>query len=148
MVNTATVRFRGYMASLRQSRKRNKASDHLRESVARFNKSTPDMVSIDPKLNDFIMSRAVKGGDSVKVEITKNGARLNVKLAPGQVAASTKPEPAKTAATKPVQQQAKVLPKTDQKTAPKKEEKPKPAITEKKPQENIQKPAKAEGAVK
>ena len=98
MATTLTIRFKSVMAGLRQTRKRYKASDHLREHIARFNKSAPEMVKIDPKLNDFMMSRVVKGGDKVKVEVSKTGDIINAKLAPGQVAAAPT-IPAQTSAT-------------------------------------------------
>ena len=84
----STIKFRGVMAGLRSTRKRCKASDYLREHVARFNKSSATNVRIDPTLNDFIMSRIVKRGKSVQVDVTKSGDIINVKLAPGQVPAA------------------------------------------------------------
>ncbi len=114
MATTFTIRFKKVMAGLRQTRKRYKASDHLREHIARFNKSNTELVKIDQRLNDFMMSRVVKGGDKVKVEITKTGEIVNVKLAPGQVAAAPA-VPAQTTAkstdAKPIQPVTKIAEK-------------------------------------
>lgn len=87
MTTTFTIRFKGVLAGFKQTKKRYKASDHLRQHVARFSNSSPELVSIDPALNDFLMSRVVKGGSKVKVEVNKTGDMLNAKLAPGQVPA-------------------------------------------------------------
>lgn len=98
MTTTFTIRFKGIMAGFKQTKKRYKASDHLRQHIARFSNSSPELVSIDPALNDFLMSRVVKGGSKVKVEVNKTGDILNAKLAPGQVTA--RQEVPKSAATK------------------------------------------------
>lgn len=137
MATTFNIRFKSVMAGLRQSRKRYKASDYLREHVARFNKSTPEMVKIDPKLNDFMMSQVVKRGSKVKVEISKTGEIITVKLAPGQVAAAPvaaapAKTPAKPAAAKPSdkqakQQQPKQQPKQDKQQEQKKQTSPPPS---------------------
>lgn len=103
------------MAGLRQSRKVYKASGHLREHIARFNKSSPDMVKIDPKLNEFVMSRVVKSGGRVKVEISKTGDVINAKLAPGQVPVSPTQESAKTPAQAKHPQASTPTPKEQQK---------------------------------
>ena len=144
MATTLTIRFKGVMAGLRQTRKRYKASDYLRRHIARFNKSAPEMVKIDMKLNDFMMSRVVKQGNKVKVEISKTGEIINVKLAPGQVAISPN-APAQTSAvpaaskssekakSKP-QQEAKA---TEQKSSPKLKQE-KPAKPEKQQEHKVQ----------
>ena len=87
MTTTFTIRFKGVLAGFKATKKRYKASDHLRAHVARFSKSSPELVSIDPALNDFMMSRVVKGGSKVKIEVSKTGDILNAKLAPGQMPA-------------------------------------------------------------
>ena len=148
MATTFTIRFKKVMAGLRQTRKRYKASDHLREHIARFNKSSPELVKIDPKLNDFMMSRVVKGGDKVKVEITKTGDMVNVKLAAGQVAASPvtpAQTPAKSTNAKPAQTSAKPADKSQasKATDPKSNQKPKQekqAKTEEKQHEQKKQP--------
>ena len=89
---TSTIRFRAVMAGLRESRKVSKASDYLKGYVARFNKVDADSVRIDPKLNEYIMGSVVKMGTAVKVDITKDGALIRVKLAPGQAPAEYKPQ--------------------------------------------------------
>ncbi len=136
---TTTIRFMGVMAGLRQTRKRKKASDYLREHIARFNKSRPELVKIDPLLNRFIMTRSVHGGDSVKVEIVKSGDVLNAKLAPGQMAMAAPEEPDKKA-----KQQQKAGAAATQKIAAKPaqlaEGKAKPDSADKKAQPDGQKP--------
>ncbi|MHB1830711.1 MAG: hypothetical protein ACYCO0_04940 [Candidatus Micrarchaeaceae archaeon] len=142
---TTTIRFMSVMAGLRQTRKRKKASDYLREHIARFNKSRPELVKIDPLLNQFIMTRSVHGGDSVKVEVVKSGDVLNVKLAPGQMAITTPEEPDK----KPKQQQktgAATMPKANAKPDQGGKEKQNPESSNKKAQASSQKPAKKDGA--
>ena len=112
MATTFTIRFKGVLAGFKQTKKRYKASDHLREHVARFSKSSPELVSIDPALNDFMMSRVVKGGSKVKIEVSKTGDILNAKLAPGQMPA--RQEVPKDVAAKPAAQPA---PKKEQSKA-------------------------------
>ncbi len=108
VATTLTIRFKGVMAGLRQTRKRYKASDHLREHIARHSKSIPEMVKIDPVLNDFMMSRVVKGGSKVKVEISKVGDVVNAKLAPGQMAAKPQQQAQAKAPSKPAAQKQQV----------------------------------------
>ena len=133
------------MAKLRQTRKRKKSSDYLREHIARFNKSRPELVKIDPSLNQFIMTRSVHGGDSVKVEVSKSGDILNVKLAPGQM-----PEKPEEQSKKPGQLQQKpgaASPlKTDTKSYRTKEDNPKSESANKKAHTASQKPAKESSA--
>jgi ribosomal protein L31E len=123
VVTTFNIRFKSVMAGLRQSRKRYKASDYLRRHVARFNKSTPEMVKIDPKLNDFMMSRVVKRGSKVKVEISKTGDIINVKLAPGQVAAAPATQAKTPAASATAKQGAAAAAKPADRAQPKQQPK-------------------------
>ena len=76
----STIRFRGVFAGLRSTRKRYKAIDYLRTHIARFNKSEANLVNIDPKLNAQVM-RILSSGDSIKVDISKTGDIIKVKLA-------------------------------------------------------------------
>lgn len=139
-----TIRFRSVMAGLRSTRKRYKASGHLREHIARFSKVSPDSVKIDPRLNEYIMSRSVKGGDEVKVDLSKTGEILNVKLAPGQL-----PEPPKPQAAAPAQKAGQNKPaalpaKSEAKPEQKKEEPKQKQQAAARQAEKAQKPAKAE----
>ena len=134
MTTTFTIRFKGVLAGFKATKKRYKASDHLRAHVARFSKSSPELVSIDPALNDFMMSRVVKGGSKVKIEVSKTGDILNAKLAPGQMparqevpkdvaakpAASSKAKPAAVPKSEAKKESKESAPKADK---PKKESK-------------------------
>ncbi len=91
---TMTIRFRKAMAGLRSTRKKYKAADHLREHVTRFNKVDAGSVSIDPKLNEYIIKNIINSGSALKVEIDRNAGAISVKLASG---------PAVPQAAKPVQ---------------------------------------------
>lgn len=126
MATTLTIRFKGVMAGLKQTKKRYRASDHLREHIARFNKSLPEFVKIDPSLNDFMMSRVVSRGSKVKVEVSKTGEIINARLAPGQVPAK-QDAPKPTAAAKPAVQPAQKKQATAQQPQAKAEAKKAPA---------------------
>ena len=144
MVTTFTIRFKGVLAGFKATKKRYKASDHLRAHVARFSKSSPELVSIDPVLNDFMMSRVVKGGSKVKIEVTKNGDILNAKLAPGQMAARQEvpkdvaARPAVQVSQKKEQSKAKpaAAPKPEASKSAPKAEKPKKDVKKQAPQDS------------
>ena len=140
MVTTLTIRFKGVLAGFKETKKRYKASDHLRAHVARFSKSSPELVSIDPALNDFMMSRVVKGGSKVKIEVTKNGDILNAKLAPGQMAA--RQEVPKDVAARPAAKaaQKKEQPKAKAAATPKPEAKESVSKPAERPKKEAKKP--------
>ncbi len=87
---TATVRFRKTLTAGRSTKKRQRASGYLREYVARFGKADPSTISIDPKLNEYIMSTVVGTGSSIQIEITRSAGKISVRRA----GAAQQPAPA------------------------------------------------------
>lgn len=131
-MTTSTIRFRGMFSRLRSTRRRYKAVDYVREHIARLNKSGADSVKISPKLNERIM-RIITTGDPVKVDITRSGEIINVKLA-GETVQTASDQQAKpkdaAAAAKP---EIKLAGKQETKPATPKEDKPKESTGAEKP---------------
>jgi ribosomal protein L31E len=80
-MSISTIRLRGVFARIRSTKKKQRAADHIRRHVAKFNNINPDFVMIDPKLNSYMMRYNSKSGDALKVDIVKSGEKITLKLA-------------------------------------------------------------------
>ena len=136
-----TVKFRSMLAGLRSTRKKYKAARYLKDHIARFNKTDPDLVKIDRRVNDFIMHNTIKTGDALRLAVSKGPNGINVKLfedAKKDEAAAAKPAP---------KQEAKPLGVPAEKTAGSKPPgvvADKPKAAEKKEKPKVQERPKAE----
>lgn len=83
-----TVNFRRMLAGVHSTKKYRKAAGYLREHVARFNATSPEVVKIDKKVNAYLMNKTVKNGSQIKVAVTKTQAGVEVKLAEDKQAAT------------------------------------------------------------